>query len=371
MHIGIVSTGGFHHTGQECVIPAFLDLVARLAERHQVEVYTLYQSVKPAGFTLCGAQVHHLGYRPDRRIPFRQTALAVRAIAARHRYSPFDILHGLWANESGFAVAVAGRMLRIPTVVTVNGGELVALPSIGYGGQLRLYSRWMVSRALRLASAVTTASNSMLGCLRARRADANRIIFGVDCHRFAPGASRPNRNGFRLAHIASLNRVKDQTTLLHAFALMHRLEPETHLEIIGVDTLNGEIQRLARDLGLQEAVTFHGFQPASVVAELLPRCDLLMHSSLSEVAPVTFLEAAACRTPTVGTAVGLIADCAPEAAVAAPIKNAEALGGAALALLMDNRRRETIARSARAFACRHDADATAYQFEDLYQRICV
>jgi glycosyltransferase involved in cell wall biosynthesis len=184
-----------------------------------------------------------------------------------------------------------------------------------------------------------------------------------------PPAAPPPRPPWRLLHIANLNRVKDQPTLLHAFREIRTAEPDARLDIVGADTLDGEIQRLAGDLGLNPFVTFHDFQPGDVVAGMLQRSHLLLHSSRHEAGPLVFLEAAACAVPTVGTAVGHIDDLAPSAAVAVRVGDYRAMAQAALALLHDDACREALGQRALEFARAYDADWTAAQFESLYAEV--
>jgi glycosyltransferase involved in cell wall biosynthesis len=365
MKIGIVSPGGFDRSGRERVIPAFLWFVERLARRHEVHIYTLYQNPKPDRYPLLGATVHNLGYR-RRRPGMNQMAQTLRAIGSEHRRGHFDVLHGLWATESGLIAALAGRMARLPSVVTVMCGELVALPAIGYGAQLRPASRYLVGLTLRLAGIVTSESEYARRLLQQHRPDARLLTLGVDLDRFCPPEHLEPGPPWRLLHVASLNRVKDQPTLLQAFAMIHAAEPATHLDLIGEDTLHGEIPRYAADLGLSGAVTFHAFQPTEVVAERMRRSHLLLHSSLSEAAPLVFLEAAACGVPTVGTAVGLIADAAPNAAFAVPVGDAPSMAKATLHLLRSPEDRSRMGRNALAFAQARDADRTACDLEALY-----
>ena len=51
-----------------------------------------------------------------------------RALARQHRRGRIDALHAFWATEAGALAAVAGRLLRIPTIVSLAGGELANLP---------------------------------------------------------------------------------------------------------------------------------------------------------------------------------------------------------------------------------------------------
>jgi glycosyltransferase involved in cell wall biosynthesis len=81
------------------------------------------------------------------------------------------------------------------------------------------------------------------------------------------------------------------------------------------------------------------------------------------------LEAAVAGIPTVGTAVGHIADNAPEAALSVPVGDARALAEAIGALAADESRRLSLAAAAQAFAMRHDADFTAQSFLTTYRSI--
>jgi hypothetical protein len=80
------------------------------------------------------------------------------------------------------------------------------------------------------------------------------------------------------------------------------------LEIAGIDTLGGAIQRLAADLGLENEVSFVGRIPHDRLRPLFDRADLLVVTSAHEAGPLVLLEAAIAGVPTVGTAVGHIAD---------------------------------------------------------------
>ena len=91
-------------------------------------------------------------------------------------------------------------------------------------------------------------------------------------------------------------------------------------------------------------------------------------SSLSEGAPIAMLEAAITGVPTVGTAVGHVAEYAPEAAIAVPSRDAGALAAAILRLAGDEEFRLRLANAAQARALVEDADFTASAFLDLYAR---
>jgi glycosyltransferase involved in cell wall biosynthesis len=295
--------------------------------------------------------------------------LAWRAIERGLRdHGPFDLVHAFWAGLPGLLAGLAGRRRRTPVLVTLAGGELAACPSIGYGAQIRWTSRTAVAASLRLAQRLTVATTFIAAQLAEAGYQADLVPLGAPSDLFTPPPHPPARP-WRLLHVGSLNRVKDQRTLLAALSAIVRHEPEVKLDIVGEDTLGGEIHREAAALGLTPFVTFAGWQPSSAMGGWYRRAHLLIVSSRHESGPLAALEAAACGTPTVGTRVGHIADWAPELASAVPVGGAEALARAALDLLHDEERRQRMAAAARAFAIRHDADWTAAQFERLYHEL--
>jgi glycosyltransferase involved in cell wall biosynthesis len=179
------------------------------------------------------------------------------------------------------------------------------------------------------------------------------------------GAGEPAR----LVHVASLNRVKDQTTLLRALAQLAKSGTRFEMDIVGEDTLGGEIQTLAERLGVSEQIRFRGFVAQRDLRALVARADLMIMSSRHEAGPVAMLEAAAVGVPTVGTAVGHLVEWAPSAAVCVPVADAAALSNAIRGLLDDEERRLRIAREAFARAMREDANYTARCFQVLYDSL--
>ncbi|HEV2473197.1 MAG TPA: glycosyltransferase family 4 protein, partial [Chthonomonadales bacterium] len=284
-----------------------------------------------------------------------------------HRRSPFHLAHGLFAGKSGLIAALFGRLMGSPSVVSALGGEFAAIPEIGFGSQLSVRGRLETRMAVKLATAVTNETRFSLRLLHKLRPDTITIPLGAESDRFVPPPAPVACPPWRLLHVASLNRVKDQPTLLRAFARIHRAEPAAELDIVGEDNLHGTIQALAGELGLD--IAFHGFQPSSVVAAMMRRSHLLLHSSMFEAGQIVLLEAACCGVPTVGTAVGFVDDLSRTAAVAAPVGDDRTIAQAALALLHDDAQRTALAEAARKFALAHDANWTAAQFMALYNAL--
>jgi len=362
--IALIVPGGVDRSGEYRVIPALLALIARLSSDHEVHVYALHQEARAASWDLAGARIHNIGAGHTR-------LRAIRAICAEHRRSAFQLVHSIWSGTAGLIAVSAAQVLRLPSLIHLAGGELTALAEIGYGGRLTWKGRLREAVVLRAATVVTAASTAMIEALAALGIAARRLPLGVDlsvwppCEPVRRDPSRPAR----LIHAASLNRVKDQPTLLRALGLLAAAGLDFEMDIVGEDTLHGETQALAGQLGLTPRVRFHGFLPQPRLLPLVERAHLMMISSRHEAGPLVVLEAAVRGVPTVGTAVGHIAEWAPSAAVTVPVGDCAALAAATAELLAAEDLRLRIAREAFRRATEEDADYTAQAFQRLYTTV--
>jgi glycosyltransferase involved in cell wall biosynthesis len=363
MKIAIVLPGGVDRTGEYRVIPVFLALIRRLAQAHEVHVFALRHEAHAASWQLAGATIHNIG---DGRTRWR----AIEAICAEHTRAPFDVIHAIFSGSCSFVAVVAAKLLRLPSVVHIAGGELVALHEIGYGGRRRWWSRLREALILRKADIVTAASAPIIDSLRVLGIRGCRVPLGVDLRVWAPLAPRVRQfKQARLIHVGSLNRVKDQTTLLQALGELLGAGLDFRMDIVGVDTLDGEMQALATRLGLDHCVHFLGFKTQSELRPIMQSADLLVMSSLHEAGPLALLEAAVAGVPTVGTNVGHIAEWSPAAALAVSVGDPEALARAIHIVLADESLRLRLAGEAQRRAVTEDADYTARTFEALYQQL--
>ncbi|MFQ5789442.1 MAG: glycosyltransferase [Acidobacteriota bacterium] len=336
---------GFSSSEADWCIPAVLNLVRGLTRSNEVHVFALRYPYRRCTYEVYGATVHALG--GARRRHFGRLALlgqALRALLREHRHAPFDVLHGLWADEAGFLAATAGRLLGVPSVVSVMGGELVGFADIGYGSLLSPINRRLVHSALGKAGAVTVGSSYLHGLAGPHVPPhrLHRLPLGVDTTLFQPqpdpGDSSPLAGGkTKLLHVASLVPVKNQAMLLSVLSKVAGELPEAHLHLVGEGPLRAELETQAAACGVGRRATFHGSVPHDRLPAYFRAADLCVLTSRHEGQELVTLEAAACGRTTVGTAVGLVPDLVP-ATRAVPVGDAPGLSEAIIHLLQRPRR---------------------------------
>jgi glycosyltransferase involved in cell wall biosynthesis len=362
MKLALIVPGGVDRSGVDRVIPCLLWLIERLARRHEVHVFAFSQEREPGEWELLGAAIHNIGTSKG----WRRRLLA--RFGAEHSLAPFQVVHAFFGGCGTYA-AVIGWRHQVPVLLHPTGGELVALRDIGYGTRCTARGRLSLRLAVAGARRVTVATPYMQTLAASQGIAAQRVPMGVALDRWPPAAPRrrdPSRP-VRLLHVGDLRPVKDQTTLLAAASQMRDRGLDFELDMVGYDTMNGALQRSAAARRLSAVTRWHGVLRRDALRALMEDATLLLMSSRHEAEPMVVLEAAIAGVPTVGTAVGHVADWAPEAAVAVPVGDAGALATETAALLGDESRRLAMAHAAQQRALAIDADYTVATFERIYE----
>ena len=363
MKVALVVPGGVDESGVERVIPALLWLIERLARRHEVHVYSLAQEPRPREWPLLGARVHNVGTVGARRWRFQ------RMLAREHRAAPFDIVHAIFGGSA--LHALPARAFGVPLVTHLAGAELVSMPHVEYGALTTARGRLTMRMVAAWSDRITVATPYMQRLADGLDIRTERIPLGVALDRWPvlPPRARDATKPARLLHAADLRPVKDQRTLFAAAALLRARGVPFELHLAGFDTTAGTLRNSESARAISELTHWHGLLGREALHALAGESDLLVHTSRHEAGPLVVLEAAIAGVPTVGTAVGHVDEWAPDAAVAVPVGDAEALARAITSLLTDEPRRLALAHAAQTRAVAIDADFTAACFEQLYDDV--
>lgn len=122
---------------------------------------------------------------------------------------------------------------------------------------------------------------------------------GVDLE---PLPELPRRELSRPLQLIAVSRLAPNKRVDHAIravAELRRAGVEAELQVIGDGMMAEELKRLARELGLESAVTFAGYQPEATKSAMMRAAHLLVHPSVREGWGLNVIEANAMGTPAV------------------------------------------------------------------------
>lgn len=187
------------------------------------------------------------------------------------------------------------------------------------------------------------------------------------CHRQALGL----KAGAPLClSVGRLAPEKNQAFLLTAFALIRKRLPAARLILVGEGDDRPRLEKLARDLVLEESVQFVGAVPHERVGEFYLAADLFLFPSTSETQGLVVLEAMAAGLPVVAVTSDAAADLLGdgEAGILTP-EDATRFTERVADLWERPERRRIMGGAGRRMAAGYAPDACAAKLLDLYRNV--
>ena len=313
----------YNHTGQvsgaEKVLLAILERLDRQIYRPVLlcpASGTLAQSAKQLGVEcLIAPELNaRFTWRPDLLLTYLWSFfLAIAGQRRIVRQAEPDLLH---ANSirAGLVATAATTGLGLPVIWHIHD----LLPRHPFSTAIRLFV--VLSKRVKILAVSEAAANRFKGWIlhffRRRQPQAViRNAVNTDVFRPLPevrGKVREsldlNNDDFVFGSIGQITSRKGQLELLQAFATIRQEIPEARLVIAGAPLFNQDqlylenIRQATVALGLDESVRFLG--PRKDVAQLMAAFDVFVLNSESEAFSLVVLEALACGTPVIATAVG-------------------------------------------------------------------
>jgi glycosyltransferase involved in cell wall biosynthesis len=217
---------------------------------------------------------------------------------------------------------VAARLARVPRLLLTHH-----TPELPRNDNAVGRAWWRLGWAARPEVIYTSESQ--------RRADGRRpsqvIELGIDLDRFSSGTPALAENGPLVGNVARLSEQKGHRYLLEAAARI----PEAQFAIVGDGELRADLERQARELGVDERVRFTGTRED--VPALLASFDVFAFPSLFEGLCLAVIEAQVAGVPVVATPVGGIRETVVDGqtGLLVPPRDPDALAAAIRRLLED------------------------------------
>lgn len=211
-----------------------------------------------------------------------------------------DVIHLMansgWSWQLFAAPVIWLAWLRgTPVIVNYRGGE--AREYLAASGR-------SVRPTLSRATSLVVPSGFLRQVFGEFGVEASVIPNVIDLGTFRPVQTARTPGRFTFAITRNLERIYGLDTALQALAQVRERDPELRLEIAGSGPLLEELQSLARQLGVDDAVSFLGRLDRAEIVELYQRADAMLNPSRVDNMPNSVLEALACGLPVVSTNVG-------------------------------------------------------------------
>lgn len=330
--------------------------LARRARRVRAHIICL-ESLGPLATRLegSGATVECIG------TPTTSVLESARTLRRRLAQIDPDVVH-THNEKPHIHAALATLGWRRPPIVHTRHGR----------GQVETTMSWFANRlAVRRSRFLVCVSADAVEVARSEGARASQLrvlLNAIDVRSYDASTFEAHAGEWNAVTVARLAPVKDLDTMLRAARIVRDAVPSFHLHIVGDGDSRPHLEQLARELRLDDTVTFHG--ASNNPRPHLARASLFMQSSTSEGISLTLLEAMAAGLPIVATDVGGNGEVVDvgKTGYLVPAQDPTALADATLRVLGNPREAVAMSRAARMRAERlFDLDRMVDEYESLYE----
>jgi glycogen synthase len=219
-----------------------------------------------------------------------------------HAHTWYADMAGLWIRT----------LYRIPLVVTLHSMEPLRPWKADQLGSGYLLSTWIERTAVEAADRVIAVSGQMReDILRHFAVDPARVVVihnGIDPERFRRVTRHDalERYGVRRPYVLFVGRITDQKGIFHLLEAAAKLPPDMQVVLCASAPDTPEIEaRLRRAVGQHPNVRWiNSMVPVEEVVQLYSHAAVFACPSVYEPFGLINLEAMACETPVVASAVG-------------------------------------------------------------------
>ncbi len=348
-------------------LPSYRALVNCLAQRYDVTVYAEVPC-EPEWRKLDHTYTFKCVPRflISKRVTYFMFFLFVLRDHLKRRY---HILHAHSTYPTGFVALLLKKLLGVPVMLSLDGGEAIAIPAMNFGDLISERRKRLNRWAINNATVVTVLTRFQLeGVVRNLSVKREILIIprGVN-FKIDTGHNRELKSPVVFLHVAYLSPVKDPVTLLKTFSII-RQRMDAVLIQVGQDYMNGEVQKMAADMGLSDHISFEGHVGHEQIYMYYQKADVLLMTSLFESQAVVVAEALAAGVLVCGTHVGLMADLSGHCCITAPVGEAEFLASSILSLVADKKRSDAMRRNGLEWSKGNTMETTAQKIMTLYEQ---
>ncbi|MCC6788519.1 MAG: glycosyltransferase [Hyphomonadaceae bacterium] len=224
-----------------------------------------------------------------------------------------DVIHARMPDWTGITGALAARCTRTPCFHQIIGdtaGLARTIPptkKFGLGAALRMSLLLYDALERQISRGQLVFAQGQLAYEKHSRASERILVLSSAHHIRDIGRHIPRFQGtcFTILNVGRLQSVKNQQLLIRALEILRRDDPRWRLRIVGEGPKRNELEALARDLGVAEAVSLPGLiDHGTALWTEYDQADVFVLSSVSEGTPKVVLEAMARSCPVIASDIG-------------------------------------------------------------------
>lgn len=223
-----------------------------------------------------------------------------------------SIIHAHYVNVFGVLAGLYARLTGFKPIVLSAWGPLRLRSSKGL-------QRLLIKYALKIADMILVHSKVLKQTVIALGALPEKVYlvsWGVDLDKF-----NPQRDSIRIRKelklgdcpvvisIRSFEPVYNVECLVNAIPLVLKQIPNAKFIISGAGSLEHDLKRLAKNLGVFDSVRFTGYVPHEEIPLYLCASDVYVSTSLADGGSASLFEAMACGLPVVVTDIPANREC--------------------------------------------------------------
>jgi len=222
-----------------------------------------------------------------------------------------NLIHAHRTFPAGYHAFLIGKLFNIPIIITAHGDDILTVPKINYGINLKKRLMKKSLYALQNADAIIALNEGMKSeCIKLGTSPSKIycIPIGININSLNDNrklSSKKNR-GKNLIVVGRNHPVKGYENLIKAISIVVKNDSEIKCTIIGKNTF--KLFGLVEALCLQNNITLVNQIDKSIekgmpikLQNLYKNSDIYISSSLSESFSLTILEAMAMGLPVIAT----------------------------------------------------------------------
>jgi len=336
---------------------------------NQVDILTSQDKGLPKESREDGFRIHRISYPRIRNFGFGVFWIKLFFYL---RKIDFEISH-----SQGVLTAIpcflAKKILKKPYIVYCRGSDV--------------YISWKFKKLifksiLKNADAVVVLAADMKEKIELEKACDNKEIFvipnGIEFDKFTNSAEKETINVPQvqkdekiILFVGRLNQIKGIKYLIRAMGIIRGIMPKTRLLIVGYGEEKENLEKLVKELNLENCTTFTGKIPNEEISKYMMASDIFVLPSLSESFGIVNLEAMACGLPIVATRVGGIPEIVEdeENGFLVEPKNPEQIAEKILLLFKNEELSKKISNNNKEKAKKYSWDRVVEKLEEIYSKV--